>query len=70
MEQKALQARRPIEMGIIESCKAWLAALRPATLLEQVTPEVEKGLSLSPCGAHQEAAISVAVLKRVPVPPV
>ena len=49
-EQKALQARRPIEMGIIESCKAWLAALPPGTVLEQVTPDVEDGLSLSPCG--------------------
>jgi hypothetical protein len=47
-EQKALQARRPTEMGIIESCKAWLAALPPGTLLdEQVDPEVEDGLSLS-----------------------
>jgi hypothetical protein len=50
-EQKALQARRPIDMGIIESCKAWLAALPTATLLEQVNPGVEDGLSLSPpCG--------------------
>jgi hypothetical protein len=50
-EQKALQARRPIDMGVIESCKAWLAALPTATLLEQVNPGVEDGLSLSPpCG--------------------
>ena len=46
-EQKALQAQRPIDMGIIESCKAWLAALPTATLLEQVAPEVEDGLCLS-----------------------
>src|SRR5258707_1534078 len=34
-EQKALQARRPIYMGIIDACKAWLAALPPLTCTGQ-----------------------------------
>jgi hypothetical protein len=34
-------------MAIVESCKAWLAGLPPGTLLEQVKPAVEDGLSLS-----------------------
>ena len=45
--QKALQARRPIETDTIDRCKAWLAALPPATVLEQVAPVVEDGLSLA-----------------------
>jgi hypothetical protein len=68
-EQKALQARRPIDMGIIESCKAWLAALPPATVLEQVAPVVEDGLSLTAVRARiKKLQESVAVLKRVPIP--
>src|SRR5262249_46928705 len=35
-EQKALQARRPIDMGIIQSCKAWLDSLPAGTKLEPV----------------------------------
>ena len=31
-EQNALQARRPIDIGIIEICKTWLAALPPSAL--------------------------------------
>jgi hypothetical protein len=69
-EQKALQARRPIEMGIIESCKAWLAALPTATLLEQVNPAVEDGLSLSTVRARiKNLKNTVEVLKGVPIPP-
>lgn len=69
-EQKALQARRPIGMGIIESCKAWLAALPTATLLEQVNPGVEDGLSLSAVRARiKKLKNQVEVLKDVPIPP-
>jgi hypothetical protein len=69
-EQKALQARRPIDMGIIESCKAWLAALPTATLLEQVNPGVEDGLSLSAVRARiKKLKNQVEVLKGVPIPP-
>jgi hypothetical protein len=69
-EQKALQARRPIEMGIIESCKAWLTALPTTTLLEQVNPWVEDGLSLSVVRARiKKLKDQVEMLKSVPVPP-
>src|SRR6516165_2491308 len=69
-EQKALQARRPIDMGIIESCKAWLAAIPTATLLEQVNPGVEDGLSLSAARARiKKLKNAVETLKGVPVPP-
>jgi hypothetical protein len=69
-EQKALQARRPTEMGIIESCKVWLAALPTATLLEQVDPEVEDGFSLSTVRSRiKKLRNTVEVLKGVPVPP-
>jgi hypothetical protein len=68
-EQKALQARRPIDMGIIESCKAWLAALPTGTVLKQVIPDTEDGLSLRALRARiKEIQESVAVLKRVPIP--
>jgi hypothetical protein len=69
-EQKALQARRPIDMGVIESCKAWLAALPPATVLEQVTSVVEDGSSVSAVRTHiKKLQNQVEALKRVPVPP-
>jgi hypothetical protein len=68
-EQKALQARRPIDMGIIESCKAWLAALPPATVLDQVAPVVEDGLSLTAVRARiKKLQNAVELLKRVPIP--
>jgi Tfp pilus assembly protein PilN len=69
-EQKALQARRPIEMGIIETCKGWLAALRPVLCFEQVNPGVEDGLSLSTVRARiKKLKNQVEVLKGVPIPP-
>jgi hypothetical protein len=70
-EQKGLHAQRPTEMGIIESCKAWLATLPPGTLLdEQVDPEVEDGLSLSAVRARiKKLKNQVGVLKGVPIPP-
>jgi hypothetical protein len=69
-EQKALPARRSIEMGIIESCKAWLADLPPATLLKQVNPGVEDGLSLSAVRARiKKLKDTVEALQGVPVPP-
>jgi hypothetical protein len=68
-EQKALEARRPIEMGIIQSCKAWLAALPPATVLAQAAPVVEDGVSITAVRARiKKMQDSVAALKRVPVP--
>jgi len=68
-EQKALQRQRPIDMSTLESCKAWLAALPPGTLLdEQVSPEVED-VSLSTVRARiKKMQDSVAALKRVPIP--
>jgi hypothetical protein len=69
-EQKALPVRRSIEMGIIEGCKAWLAALPPATLLEQVNPGVDDGLSLSTVRDRiKKLKDTVEALKRVPILP-
>ena len=57
-------------MGIIQSCKAWLAALPPGTLLEQVNPAVEDGLSLSAVrGRIKKLKNQVEMLKGVPIPP-
>ena len=68
-EQKAIHARRPIETDTIDRCKAWLAALPPATVFEQVSPVVEDGLSLTAVRARiKKLQESVAVLKRVPIP--
>jgi hypothetical protein len=69
-EQKMLQRQRPIDMGIIASCKSWLATLAPATVLEQVVPDTEDGLSLTAVRARiKQIQESLAALKRVPVPP-
>jgi hypothetical protein len=69
-EQKALHAQRPIETAIIDTCKAWLAALPPATVLKQVIPDTEDGLSLTAVRTRiKKLEESVAALKRVPVPP-
>src|SRR6516165_2846699 len=46
-EQKALQARRPIETDIMDRCRTWLAALPPETPLKQIIPDGDDGLSLS-----------------------
>jgi hypothetical protein len=68
-EQNALHARRPIDMGIIASCKAWLAALPPGTVLEPVNPAVEDGLSLSTVrGRIKKLKNQVEMLRRVPIP--
>jgi hypothetical protein len=68
-EQKTLQRQRPIEADAIDRCRAWLAALPPATALEQVAPVVEDGLSLKAVRARiKKLHESVAVLKRVPIP--
>jgi hypothetical protein len=68
-EEKALQRQRPIEADILGRCRAWLAALPPAIVLEQVAPVVEDGLSLTAVRARiKKLQESVAVLKRVPIP--
>jgi hypothetical protein len=68
-EQKTIHARRPTETDTIDRCKAWLAALPPATVLDQVAPVVEDGLSLTTVRARiKKLQESVAVLKRVPIP--
>ena len=64
-EQKAIHARRPIETDTIDRCKAWLAALAPATVLEQVAPVVEDGLSLA---AVRIGAKAVGVGRYYPYP--
>jgi hypothetical protein len=68
-EQKALQHQRPIETDTIDRCKAWLAALPAGTVLKQVIPDAEDGLSLTAVRARiKKLQESVAVLKRVPIP--
>jgi len=68
-EQKALQRQRPIEADILGRCRAWLAALPPATVLEQINLGVEDGLSLRDVRARvRKLKDQVEALKRVPVP--
>ena len=67
-EQKALQRQRPIEADILGRCRAWLAALPPDTMLEQIIPDAEAGLSLSDVRARiKKLQNQVESLKRVPV---
>ena len=69
-EQKALQARRPIETDILGRCRAWLAGLPSTTVFEQIIPDVEDGLSLAAVRARIKQLKSAAeALRRVPVPP-
>ena len=68
-EQKALQRQRPIEADMLSRCRAWLADLPPGTVLEQIIPDVEAGLSLSDVRAStKKLQNQVEALKRVPVP--
>src|SRR6516165_732483 len=68
-EQKALQARRPIETDILSRCRAWLAGLPSTTVFEQIIPDVEDGLSLPFVrGRIKKLQNEVQALKRVPVP--
>ena len=69
-EQKMLQRQRPIEADILGRCRAWLAALPPATVLEQIVPDIEDGLSLLDARARiKKLKNQVEVLKGVPIPP-
>ena len=69
-EQKILQRHRPIEADTIDRCRAWLAALPPETVLEQIAPGVEDSLSLRDVRARiKKMEDSVTALKCVPVPP-
>jgi hypothetical protein len=64
-----LQRQRPIEADILGRCRAWLAALPPRAVLEQIIPDVEDGLSLSDVRARtKKLQNQVEALKRVPVP--
>ena len=64
-----LQRQRPIEADILGRCRAWLAALPPGAVLEQIIPDVEDGLSLSDVRARtKKLQNQVEALKRVPVP--
>ena len=66
--QKVVQQRLQAEQSVLSACKAWLDRL-PATVLEQVAPVVEDGLSLTAVRARiKKLQESVAVLKRVPIP--
>jgi hypothetical protein len=68
-EQKMLQRQRPIEADILGRCRAWLAALPPGTVLEQIIPNVEDGLALGDVRTRiRKLKDQVEALKRVPVP--
>ena len=68
-EQKMLQRQRPIEADILGRCRAWLAALPPVTVLEQIVPDIEDGLSLRDVRTRiKEMQDTVTALRRVPVP--
>ena len=68
-EQKMLQRQRPIEADILGRCRAWLAALPPGTVLEQIIPDIEDGLALGDVRARvRKLKDQVEALKRVPVP--
>ena len=69
-EQKALQRQRPIEADILGRCRAWLAGLPITSVLEQIIPDVEDGLSLPAVRARIKKLKSAAeALRSVPVPP-
>jgi hypothetical protein len=69
-EQKALQARRPIEADTLGRCRAWLAGVPSTTVFEQIIPDVEDGLSLPAVRARIKKLKSAAeALRSVPVPP-
>jgi hypothetical protein len=58
-----------LRLKLSTGVRAWLAALPPATVFEQVAPVVEDGLSLTAVRARiKKLQDSVAVLKRVPIP--
>jgi hypothetical protein len=68
-EQKVLQRQRPIESDIIDRCKSWLAGLPSTTVLEQIIPDVEAGLSLPAVRARiKKLQNEVEALKGVPIP--
>jgi hypothetical protein len=68
-EQKMLQRQRPIEADILGRCRAWLAALPPETVLEQIIPDVEDGLALGDVRTRvRKLKDQVEALERVPVP--
>ena len=69
-EQKALQARRPIEADTLARCRAWLAGVPSTTVFEQIIPDVEDGLSLPAVrGRIKKLKNQVEMLKGVPIPP-
>jgi hypothetical protein len=68
-EEKALQRQRPIEADILGRCRAWLAALPPGTVLEQVRPAVEDGLPLPAVRTRiKKLQNQVEAMRRVPIP--
>jgi hypothetical protein len=67
-EQKALQRQRPIDTGIIESCKTWLDRLPPDTKLEPVAVTAE-GHDLDGVRKRIKAAnAELDALRRAPAP--
>jgi len=64
-----LQRQRLNEADILGRCRAWLAALPPGTVLEQIIPDIEDGLALGDVRARvRKLKDQVEALKRVPVP--
>jgi hypothetical protein len=70
VEEKTLQRQRPIENDTIDRCKRWLGDLPAGTVLEQIIPRAEDGLSLRDVRARiKKMQDSVTALRGVPVPP-
>jgi hypothetical protein len=67
-EQKALQARRPIDIGIIESCKAWLDGLPVGTKLEPVAVNADGHDLIEVRKRIKAANAELEALRRAPAP--
>src|SRR5262249_50279032 len=67
-EQKVLQRQRPIDTGIIESCKTWLDRLPPDTKLEPVAATTG-GRDLADVRKRiKTITAEIFALKRAPAP--
>lgn len=70
-EQTAVSSRLTILGHIIDNARRWLAQLPANATLEQVTPEIDTGLTIPAARERiKRLEASVAALKQVPLPSV